>query len=95
MVIRLNEQKMKGFYIDSKQNDIKIPYDFLENKAIPDEHKALFSLLTKYGIEKESNEIDEDDLASILDEVGVKLNQDLLMTLGWLEDRRYLKVENF
>lgn len=94
MVIYLNKDKANGFYLDN-ENDLKIPPDFLFNKAISKEYRAFFSVLVKNGLIKKSFELDENDLAEILDKVGVRMNQDLLSIMAWLEQHKFLKVENF
>lgn len=94
MLICLSKEKVKGFYLDDN-NELKIPFEFLYNKAISREYRAFFSALVKGGLLKRDLNLDENDLAEILDKVGVRMNQDLLSIVGWLEDHKFLKVENF
>lgn len=92
MEIRLNGQKTKGFYLD-KSNDIKIPFNFLFWRGIHRHYKAFFAALVKMSLLKKTLSLNENDLAKVLEGVGVRMNQDLLKMLSWFEKRDFLKVE--
>lgn len=94
MMICLNEAKTKGFTL-GKDNVLTIPIDFMYNKAIPHTVKKFYSAMVKISIKRGSLQVNENELAYIVEKIEMKINQDLLYILGWLEGHKYITIEGF
>lgn len=94
MLISLNGEKTKGFFLDKEKN-LKIPMDFVFNRAIPKEERILFAAFVKHELLNQRKGINDDELANILEKLEFKMNQDLLILLDWLQKRKYIVIQGF